>query len=125
MSISQWPEDPTPDRTPDRENELARAKEIIAGEQPVMGTVPHGGVTLFRGVYVNSSYQQDAEVRELTGTDEEAIARATNFLNAVVAYGTKAIGSYDLEGMGFQERLGLIEGLLVGERITCSSTSCV
>lgn len=103
-----------------REVEMAKLKDAIAGEQPLMALPVNTHVVLFRGVFTQNAYQPDAEVRELTGVDEEAIARMMGgqgqFLNAVVAFGTKSLGSYELEGMGLQERLSLIERLLVGEK---------
>jgi hypothetical protein len=108
-----------------RQAELAKVKDAVAGDQPTMSEIPFTSVTLFRGVFSGSEWRQDAIVRELTGVDEEAIARmmgnqtpqfAAQFLNAVVAYGTQSLGPYDLEHMGLQERIGLIDGLLVGEK---------
>lgn len=120
MSLSQEKlEGLAPDQ---RDAELQRVKDIVAGEQPLMGDVPFAGITLFRGVYVNNNYHQEAEVRELTGTDEEAIARMmsspspTQYVNAMVAYGTRSLGPYELDGKGLQERLSVIETLLVGEK---------
>lgn len=123
MSISQeWLESLAPDQ---RDAELTKVKEAVVGEQPVMEQPPYTGITLFRGIYADGGYQQHAEVRELRGLDEEAIARmqgnqapgaATQFLNAVVAYGTSSIGPYDLSEKGLQQRLGVIEELLVGEK---------
>jgi len=105
------------------EGTLSKAHEIMAGEQPMMQDAPQTLVTLFRGVLgQNQKWVQEAHVHELTGSDEEGIARMiggqspAQFLNALLTYGVKSLGPYDLEKLGVQERMGVIDGLLVGEK---------
>jgi len=114
-----WAEDFDPGKA---ERDLAAFKEAAAGEQPLMVQPPDTLVTLFRGVMVSGGWNQEAHVHELTGADEEGIARMlggstpTQYLNAMLAYGVKSLGPHDLEKMGVQERMLHIEGLLVGEK---------
>ena len=58
------------------EEGLNQAKAAILGDAPMMEQPPDGSVTLFRGLFHGSSWHTDAEVSELTGEDEEVIARA-------------------------------------------------
>src|SRR5262245_32788600 len=95
----------------------------MVGEQPFIAEAPPSLVTLFRGVLgQGQQWIQEAHVHELTGADEEGIARMisgstpTQFLNAMLTYGVKSIGPFDLEKMGIQERMGVIDMLLVGEK---------
>jgi hypothetical protein len=103
-------------------HQLGVIKDAVAGEQPLMGDAPDVHVTLFRGVLGSSGYLTEATVRELNGADEEGIARMMGgsapaaYLNAVLAYGTSTVGLYELEKLGVQERLHIIDGLLVGEK---------
>jgi hypothetical protein len=59
---------------------------------------------------------------ELTGSDEEYIARMmggsnpTLYLNAVLTYGTEVLGPHELSGLTVPERMALIDSLLVGEK---------
>jgi hypothetical protein len=104
------------------EDKLAHARDIMRGERPLMGDAPTTTVQLFRGVFVNGTWHDQAQVRELNGADEEGIARmlgasaSAQFLNAMLAFGVQSIGTYDLEKMGVQERMGVIDQLLVGEK---------
>lgn len=109
-----------------REAKITSLKDRIVGEQPVMGEVPFGEITLFRGVFDQSgAYRKDCVVKELTGQDEEAVARmqggpnaqwATHFLNSFLAYGIASIGPHDFTKLSLTERISVIDGLLVGEK---------
>jgi hypothetical protein len=106
------------------ESDLSKAKEIMRGEQPLMSEPVDTTVALFRGVYDPSvgRWEGEARVKELTGADEEAIARmmgassATQYINAVLTFGVVQVGQFDLEKMGVSERLGVLDLLLVGEK---------
>jgi hypothetical protein len=115
MSTPEFPGQPN-------EEDLAKAKEIIRGEGPLIAEPPDTSVTLFRGVWDGNKFRTDAQVKELTGADEEGIARmlgasaAVQYMNAVLAYGVTHLGAYELEKMSVQERTGIIDMLLVGEK---------
>ena len=83
--------------------EMGKVQQAVHGEEPLMGEAPDTNVTLFRGVYVGGTdWNQKAAVKELTGSDEEYIARMmggsnpTLYLNAVLTYGVEMLGTYDL-----------------------------
>ena len=109
-------------RSDDPERQIAAFKEAAAGDQPLMSETPSTLVTLFRGVRDGGGWAQEAHVHELNGADEEGIARMmggstpTQFLNAMLAYGVKSLGPHDLEKLGVQERMGLLDTLLLGEK---------
>lgn len=105
--------------TPDREQQLAEAKEKIAGSVPLIEAPPSGIVVLPRGLLKGDSWEQEAEVRELTGADEETLARvreAASFYDHLLALGVVRIGSIDLGSRPVSERLGILQKLLLGER---------
>jgi hypothetical protein len=101
---------------------MGKIQAAIHGEEPLMSEAPDTNVTLFRGVYAGSDWNQQATVKELTGSDEEYIARMmggsnpTLYLNAVLSYGVETLGTYDLPKLGVSERMALIDSLLVGEK---------
>ena len=58
-------------------------------------------------------------MRELTGVDEEAMARVkdiTEIYDTVLGLGTTRIGEVDLASLPLPERQGLLQQLLLGER---------
>lgn len=95
---------------------------MMKGEGPLIDDPTNPIVTLFRGYFDGVRFHADARVKELTGGDEEAIARmvgassTTQYMNAVLAYGVSQLGSTDLEVMTAAERVGIIDTLLVGEK---------
>lgn len=104
---------------PDKAADLKAAEEVVRGEIPKMAEGADLLVRLPRGVYVEGKWEGEAEIRELTGTDEEALARfkeAPDLFNAVVVYGTARIGPVDLVGKPFGERDSILGKLLIGER---------
>jgi|SRR6516164_3387033 hypothetical protein len=109
------------DRLPD-EGELARAKEVIRGEIPVISEPPDTHVKLFRGLFWNGKWEDEARVKELTGADEEGIARMMTgaspqaYINAVLAYGVSQVGHYEVEKMPLPDRTSTIDMLLIGEK---------
>jgi hypothetical protein len=104
------------------EDELAKAKEAVAGDVPLMSQPPETTVSLFRGLWQNGTWRIDAEVHELSGEDEEIVARAMNaddtlnFVNAMLQQGVERIGAIDLRSLPAGERLALLDTLLVGEK---------
>ena len=108
---------PTRDTT--AEEDLARAKKEIAGPVPLIEASPDCLVTLPRGLTYNGSRHTDAEVRELTGVDEEALAklrRPEEVYDAVVLHGVVRIGTVRMEDMPNDERQHYLRSLLIGER---------
>jgi hypothetical protein len=104
------------------ETDLVKAKAIMEGEGPLIAEPPDTSVTLFRGIWDGNRFRADATVKELTGADEEGIARMmgasapVQYMNAVLAYGVSQLGPHELEKMTVQERMGYIDTLLVGEK---------
>lgn len=106
------------------EGDLYQAKQAIAGTIPLMGEPPSTTVTLARGIRHGGSFQVQAEVRELTGADEEILARSAKkgamsfveYLDSLIALGTAKIGTYDLLSVPFAERKLILQNLLLGDR---------
>lgn len=103
----------------DREQELVAAKEAMAGPVPLIPEHPNGHVTLPRGFLYNGVQQTKAEVRELTGADEEILARTKEFadyFDTMIGCGTIRLGDLDLSDMPVSDRRGSLQTLLIGER---------
>ena len=99
--------------------DLDQAKEEIAGPVPTIEAAPDCVVDLLRGLPFNGKVHKRAEVRELTGIDEEALARykkPEEVFDAVLAHGTVKIGDVDLASLPLGERQGILRTLLIGER---------
>jgi hypothetical protein len=99
--------------------DLAKAKEMTAGPVPLIQDSVDPHVDLPRGLMFNGSWNTRAVVRELTGMDEEAMARVkdiTEIYDTVLALGTVRIGEADLASRPLPERQGLLQQLLLGER---------
>jgi hypothetical protein len=115
--MSDWEPQPQAD-----EDDLEKAKEAVAGDVPMMSQPPDGSVALFRGLWQQGIWRTEAKVRELTGDDEEAVARAMNaddtlgFVNAMLQQGVQEVGMLDLTTLPGPERMGVINQLLVGEK---------
>jgi hypothetical protein len=112
-------------RSPEQiEATLSQVKDLVTGDQPLMTDPPDAHVILFRGLYLQGNWHQEAMVKELTGADEEAIARMQGgtqtspgqFLNGMLAFGVASLASFDLPAMTLQERFALLDQLLVGEK---------
>lgn len=102
-----------------KEQELKDAQKAIAGSVPLIPDAPDVIFELPRGRYDGTKWETEAELRELTGADEEALARLkdpADFFDGVIIYGTKRIGSLDLEELTFTERQSALAELLIGER---------
>ena len=103
----------------DKQAEIRAAKEAIAGPVPLIGDAPDIQLVLPRGMFQQGQWQREVEVRELTGIDEEALAKATDqlaFFSTVIAFGTVSIGNIDLSGTPVAERKFFLGELLLGER---------
>jgi hypothetical protein len=102
-----------------KEQELQNAQSAIVGEVPLIAESPDVIVDLPRGYFNGSKWETEVELRELTGADEENLARfkeSADFFNGVIVYGTTRIGSNDLRDMSFADRQSFLAGLLIGER---------
>jgi hypothetical protein len=98
---------------------LQQAKEAVAGPVPLIPEAPDCLVNLPRGLFVNGSWKTGAEVRELTGADEEALSRVkevSDFFDAVIAHGVVRIDDFDLGDKPIAERQSYLQMLLIGER---------
>ena len=107
------------EETSSKEQDLLKAQKAIAGDVPLIPSAPSTKLDLPRGRFNGSDWETEAEVRELTGEDEEALARTKDpidFFDAVVVYGTERLGSAQLGSMSFSERQGILASLLIGER---------
>ena len=103
----------------DKEQELQVAKEKIAGPVPLIGVAPDPLLQLPRGLFVKGTWQREAEVRELTGADEEALAKAKDqyaFFSTALALGVVRLGEIDLADLPLAQRKYHLGELLIGER---------
>ena len=99
--------------------DLERAKRVTAGDVPLIQSSLDGNVELPRGLHYNGTWQRKAFVRELTGVDEEALARVREVFDTydtVLSLGTVRIGELDLASLSLPERQGHLQQLLLGER---------
>ncbi len=102
-----------------KEQDLLKAQKAIAGDVPLIPPAPSTKLDLPRGRFNGTDWETEAEVRELTGEDEEALARTKDpidFFDAVVVYGTARLGTAQLDSMTFSERQSILASLLIGER---------
>ena len=98
--------------------DLRKAKEATAGPVPLIQDAVDTTFDLPRGLFRNTWHVR-ATVRELTGADEEAMAKvreAVDFYESVIALGTVRIGEIELAEMSLSERQGHLQQLLIGER---------
>ena len=102
-----------------KERDLTAAKEAIAGPVPLMVNPPECIVELPRGLFIGGEWKTTTEVRELTGADEESLARTrkpADFFDAVIARGVVRIGDYGMADRPTDERRARLQDLLIGER---------
>jgi hypothetical protein len=103
----------------ERQDEIRRAKEAVAGPVPLIGEAPNCHITLPRGVFARENWQRAVELRELTGTDEELMSKmreAGEIFDTLIACGVVRIGELDLASMPMSERKMYLGRLLLGER---------
>lgn len=112
-------ENPQQDPNLSKAQQLAEAKAVIAGSTPLIPDAPNCIVQLPRGLYQGGAWKKEAEVRELTGADEESLSRAkesSDFYDLVLAHGVVRIDDIDLQAVAIADRQGMLRDLLVGER---------
>jgi hypothetical protein len=117
MNLSDLENELDPNVT--RQEKLAAAKAAIAGSTPLIPDAPDCIVHLPRGLHQGGAWKKEAEVRELTGADEEALARtkeANDFFDLVLAHGVVKIEDVDLASLAIGQRQAALRELLVGER---------
>jgi hypothetical protein len=103
----------------DKSQALQKAKEAIAGPVPLIPEAPDNKLTLPLGLYINGVHKTEITVRELTGLDEEVLAKqkeVTDFFDTVIALGVVSADDFDLASRPLSERQALLRTLLVGER---------
>ena len=103
----------------DKQQEIKKAKEAIAGPVPLIQDAPDPTVTLPRGLFHSGVWEREVTARELTGADEEQLARAKDglgYFNAVLSAGVVSIGSLDFESLTHGEREFYLNDLMIGER---------
>jgi hypothetical protein len=103
----------------DKQADLRAAKEAIAGPVPLIEDAPDPTVVLPRGLFHSGIWEREVRCRELTGIDEEALARAKTpyeYFNTVLALGAVSLGSFDLTPLSVPERQYYLNELLIGER---------
>jgi hypothetical protein len=101
------------------EQKLSTAKSRIAGSVPLIPDAPDCVVDLPRGIFHAGEWHTEAEVRELTGSDEESLARVretVDFFDQILALGVVRIGTIRLADMVVGERQAYLSQLLLGER---------
>lgn len=102
-----------------KEKDLQQAKAAMAGSVPLVGGAPDPFLLLPRGLFNRGTWQKEVEVRELTGADEETLAKVkdqVSFFTTVLALGTARIGDIDLSALTVAERRFHLGQLLIGER---------
>lgn len=103
----------------DKQADIRAAKEAIAGPVPLIADAPDSTCRLPRGLFQRGNWQKEAEVRELVGTDEEALAKTSDqlsFFSSVIALGVTRIGEVDFTQVPLAERKFYLGELLIGER---------
>jgi len=104
------------------QGDIARAKQAIVGDVPLMEEPPSTQVRLCRGLFQGTVWAMEAEIKELSGEDEEVIARALSsndtlsLVNAMLTQGVVRIGNVDLSTKSPVERINTINQLLVGDK---------
>lgn len=104
---------------PDKQRDLAAAKQAIAGPVPLIPEAPDTRLTLPRGLYVKGVHKKEVVVRELNGADEEALAKAKDpqdLFDLMLALGTVSIDDFNLDELSVVEREAYLRMLLIGER---------
>jgi hypothetical protein len=100
-------------------NDLARARQETAGPVPLIQNSLDPVIELPRGLMYNGTWHTQVTVRELTGVDEEVLARVKtvqDMFDNVITLGTVRIGALEMGQMPFPDRQGMLQSLLLGER---------
>ena len=118
--IPQYAESLPPEETiASKQQDLQDAQQIVAGNDPEIASPPDTMVVLPRGLRHEGAWHTESVVRELTGADEEVLARQKNneaIFTTVLALGVERIGKVTLSEMPLSDRMGALSSLLVGER---------
>jgi hypothetical protein len=94
------------------------------GKPPVIELPQDGAITLDRGIFYEGEYHTDAHAREVTGEDEEFLAKfdiakpggAFLYFDSLLVRTIEQIGTVRLADMKQSERQTLLRGLLLGDR---------
>ena len=103
----------------DKQSKLASAKAQIAGPVPLIEEAPDTALTLPRGLFQSGTFKKVVTFRELTGADEELLAKTkdgNDLFDRVIALGTVSIDDFDLQSLPVSERQTWTRMLLIGER---------
>lgn len=102
-------------------NVAASANTAIAGEAPIINNPPNNTVHLIRGAFNDATgdWETVAEVRELTGDDEEALAAIsakedlsyTEYLSHLLSRAVVKVGSRNVD-----TNPNVLDDLLIGDR---------
>lgn len=102
-----------------KQEEIRAAKEKMAGPIPLIEDAPDTTLILPRGFFQQGAWHRRVEVRELTGADEETLAKVSDqlaFFSTVIALGVVSIGDVDFTKAALAERKFYLGSLLLGER---------
>jgi len=91
----------------------------MAGPVPLIPDAPDIVYHLPRGLYHSGTWQTEVQLRELTGADEETLAKAKDpvaFFSLVIALAVTRIGEVDLAEHNVNEKRSMLSELLIGER---------
>lgn len=94
-------------------------QDVMAGDIPAIRDPEDPVIRLPRGYLHNGKWQTTSSVRELTGADEELLARKKNpldYFDSVLALGVEHLGDVDLLAQPMSERERILSQLLTGER---------
>lgn len=100
-------------------NTESMVRNTLAGEMPTMPQPEDDVVTLPRGRFLDGKWERKFQVRELTGRDEEYLARkrdTMDYFDAVLALGVTRVGDTDMQSLPISERESILALLLAGER---------
>ena len=100
-------------------SDLERARQETAEPVPLIQRGMDPVITLPRGLMYNGTWHTQVTVRELTGVDEEVLARVKtvqDMFDSVIALGVTRLGTLELDKLPLGERQGMLQGLLLGER---------
>jgi hypothetical protein len=103
----------------DKQQDIRKAKEAIAGPVPLIPEGPDLRLTMPRGLFVNGVHKREFMLRELNGADEETLAKLKepgDFFDTVVALGVVSVEDFNLESLALGERQSWLRQLLIGER---------
>lgn len=107
------------DHVEQKARDLDKARQLTVGSMPMVEPPSDGKVDLSLGLWDGTVHHTDAEVRELNGADEEALAKYTEpveMFDAVLCRATVRIGSINLSDLPMSERQSHLAQLLVGDR---------